>query len=53
MKGMLQKYNKLGLEKELNELLSKKNELKSTKEASCTNYEELKFKLNAAKERLQ
>ena len=42
----------ISLEKELNELLSKKNELKSTREQAVQTIEELKFKLNAAKERL-
>ena len=50
--GYAPKVQQIGLEKELNELLSKKNELKSTREQAIQTIEELKFKLKAARERL-
>ncbi len=50
--GYAPKVQQIGLEKELNQLLSKKNELGSTREQSLQTIEELKFKLEAAKERL-
>ena len=49
--GYAPKVQQISLEKELNELLSKTNELKGNKETIQT-IEELKFKLKAAKERL-
>ena len=50
--GYAPKVQQIGLEKELNQLLSKKNELKGTKEQAVQTIEELRFKLESAKERL-
>ena len=50
--GYAPKVQQISLEKELNELLSKTNELKGSKEQAIQTIEELKFKLKAAKERL-
>ena len=49
-KDMHQKVQQISLEKELNELLSKTNELKGSKsKQAIQTIEELKFKLKAAK----
>ena len=50
--GYAPKVQQISLEKELNELLSKKNELEGTRAQAVQTIEELKFKLKAAKERL-
>ncbi len=50
--GYAPKIQQIALEKEINELISKKNESKSTREQALQTIEELKFRLNAAKERL-
>ena len=50
--GYAPKVQQIELEKELNELLSRKNELNSTRDQAIQTIEELKFKLEAAKERL-
>ncbi len=50
--GYAPKVQQIKLEKEFNQLVSKKNELKSTLEQSVQTIEELKFKLKSANERL-
>ena len=50
--GYAPKVQQIKLEKELNELLSKRNEAKSTREQTLQSLQELKFKRKAAEERL-
>ena len=50
--GYAPKVQQIALEKELNELLSKKNENKSIRQQTIQSIEELKFKQRAAAERL-
>ena len=52
VEGYAPKVQQIGLEKEFNDLLSKKTELTSTREQTLQTIEELKFKLKAANERL-
>ena len=52
MQRVRKKVQQISLEKELNEILSKKNELQGTRDQSIQTIEELKFKLKAANERL-
>jgi len=52
VEGYAPKVQQISLEKELNELLSKRNEFKSTREQTLQTIEELKFKLKSARERL-
>lgn len=50
--GYAPKVQQIELEKEYNELVSKNNEFSSTKDQTQQSIEELKFKLESAKERL-
>ena len=50
--GYAPKVQQIGLEKELNDLISKRNELTSRRKEAVQATEELKFKLESAKERL-
>ena len=50
--GYAPKVQQIGLEKELNDLISKRNELTSRRKEAVQATEDLKFKLESAKERL-
>lgn len=51
--GYAPKVQQINLEKELNELLTSKSELSSTKKQTSQSITEMKYKLSAAKERLE